>query len=64
MALIQGDMDKVSEFTVRRLSNYFRILGDLSMKPRARVSVFCKNHPRSFLSRGTFYLFHPLYSEL
>lgn len=29
MTVIEGDMGKISEFTVRRLSNYFRILSEL-----------------------------------
>ena len=36
--MIQGDMGKVSEFTVRRLSNYFRILGDLEKRQIPTVS--------------------------
>lgn len=35
---IQGNTEKISEFTVRRLSNYFRILQDLEMKGVATVS--------------------------
>ena len=38
MAVIQGDMGKVSEFTVRRLSNYFRILLDLEKRNIPTVS--------------------------
>jgi len=38
MAVIQGDMGRVSEFTVRRLSNYFRILNDLEKRQISTVS--------------------------
>jgi redox-sensing transcriptional repressor len=36
--IIEGDMGKVSEFTVRRLSSYFRILADLEKKDVVTVS--------------------------
>ena len=36
--IIEGDMGKVSEFTVRRLSAYFRILADLENKGLITVS--------------------------
>ena len=38
MAVIEGDSGKISEFTVRRLSNYFRILGDLDKRSIMTVS--------------------------
>jgi redox-sensing transcriptional repressor len=38
MAFIEGDMEKISEFTVRRLSNYFRILSDLEKRGVLTVS--------------------------
>jgi len=36
--IIEGDMEKVSEFTVRRLSGYFRILADLEQNDVVTVS--------------------------
>lgn len=36
--IIEGNMEKVSEFTVRRLSNYFRILADLEENDVLTVS--------------------------
>jgi redox-sensing transcriptional repressor len=38
MAVIEGDVGKISEFTVRRLSNYFRILNDLEKRNIMTVS--------------------------
>ena len=38
MTVIEGNMGKISEFTVRRLSNYFRILGDLEKRGIPTVS--------------------------
>jgi redox-sensing transcriptional repressor len=38
MAIIDGDSERISEFTVRRLSNYFRILSDLEKRDIATVS--------------------------
>ena len=38
MAVIEGDLGKISEFTVRRLSNYFRILNDLEKRSILTVS--------------------------
>ncbi|MCK4776287.1 MAG: redox-sensing transcriptional repressor Rex, partial [Candidatus Krumholzibacteria bacterium] len=35
---IQGNTEKISEFTVRRLSNYFRILQDLEIEGVQTVS--------------------------
>jgi hypothetical protein len=34
-------MEKISEFTVRRLSNYYRILLDLERNVPLRVRVTC-----------------------
>lgn len=38
MAVIHGEMGKVSEFTIRRLSSYFRILNDLKTRQIPTVS--------------------------
>jgi redox-sensing transcriptional repressor len=38
MTVIEGNMGKISEFTVRRLSNYFRILTDLEKRGTLTVS--------------------------
>lgn len=38
MTVIEGDMGRISEFTVRRLSNYFRILNDLEKRGVPTVS--------------------------
>lgn len=38
MAVIEGDAGRISEFTVRRLSNYRRILGDLEKRGILTVS--------------------------
>jgi redox-sensing transcriptional repressor len=38
MAMGDGDMDKISEFTIRRLSNYFRILNELEKRGITTVS--------------------------
>jgi len=38
MTVIEGDMGRISEFTVRRLSNYFRILGELEKEGVSTVS--------------------------
>jgi len=38
MVVIEGDAGKISEFTVRRLSNYFRILNELEKRSISTVS--------------------------
>lgn len=38
MASVQGDMERISEFTIRRLSNYFRILSELEARGIMTVS--------------------------